>query len=144
MAAMTADLIVRSYRDEDEEQVVALWAIALPSRSPWNEPYGAIRRKVAEGDDLFLVGELDRQVVATVMAGYDGHRGWIYSVAVAPACRRRGYAGTMIREAERRLRAAGCPKINLQVLGSNREVVALYEKLGYVVEDRISMGKPLP
>ena len=77
------------------------------------------------------------------MAGYDGHRGWLYAVAVLPAYRRDGIASALIREAERRLLALGCPKINLQVVAANASTAAFYEKLGYAVEERISMGKPL-
>lgn len=141
---MQSAALIRTYADADEEQVVALWdAEARPSRKPWNVPRDSIRRKLAVGPELFLVAERDGTVVGTVMAGYDGHRGWIYSLVVDPRFRRRGIARALMAEAERRLRDLGCPKINLQVEVSNRDVVALYEKLGYAVEDRISMGKPL-
>jgi len=91
---------------------------------------------------MFLVAEVDGKVVGTTMAGYDGHRGWIYSVAVEESHRRRGIATAMIREAERLLKDAGCPKVNLQVMPDNPGAVALYQSLGYAVEDRVSMGKP--
>ena len=77
------------------------------------------------------------------MAGYDGHRGWIYSVAVDPAHRRKGVASALMKHAEARLTERGCVKLNLQIIGTNQAVVAFYEALGYAVEDRISMGKPL-
>jgi ribosomal protein S18 acetylase RimI-like enzyme len=83
------------------------------------------------------------RVVATVMAGYDGHRGWINYLAVAPDCQRQGLGGQIMAEAERRLRAAGCPKINLQVRTSNAGVIAFYRSIGYVLDDVVSLGKRL-
>jgi ribosomal protein S18 acetylase RimI-like enzyme len=77
------------------------------------------------------------------MGGYDGHRGWIYSLAVSPPARRRGIGTALMRHAERELAARGCPKVNLQVLASNSGTVEFYKKLGYVVEERVSMGRLL-
>ena len=102
-----------------------------------------IRRKLAVQPVLFLVGEWRGQVVATVLAGYDGHRGWVHLVAVDPRCRRRGFGTAVMAEAERRLAGLGCPKVNLQVRASNEAVVAFYQRLGYAVEPRVSMGKRL-
>jgi ribosomal protein S18 acetylase RimI-like enzyme len=94
--------------------------------------------------DLFFVALINGIVVGTVMGGYDGHRGWIYSLAVSPETRRRGIGTALMRHAEQELARRGCPKINLQVLASNAGVVAFYQKLGYAVEERVSMGKVLP
>jgi len=135
-------LSVRPYRDNDEADVVALWRAAFPDESARNQPLAIIRHKRDVQPELFLVGEADAQVVATLLAGYDGHRGWVYHVAVATRMRRSGYGRSMMLAAEERLRALGCAKLNLQVNRANAEVVAFYEALGYVVEDRISMGKP--
>lgn len=135
-------MIIRAFRQEDEAAVVALWNVSLTAR-PWNEPLAAIRRKLAIQREMFLVAEVEGHVVGTTMAGYDGHRGWIYSVAVDPNHRRRGIATSLIREAERLLKAVNCPKINLQVMPNNRGAVALYQSLGYAIEDRVSMGKPM-
>jgi ribosomal protein S18 acetylase RimI-like enzyme len=135
-------MMVRPYLEADEEAVVALWracALVVPS----NDPFEDIRRKLAVQRDLFLVGTLDGRVVATVMAGYDGHRGWINYLAVAPDHRRRGLGGLLMAAAERALAARGCPKINLQVRAGNERVVAFYERLGFTVEPRISLGKHL-
>jgi hypothetical protein len=77
------------------------------------------------------------------MAGYDGHRGWLYSVAVSPVHRRVGVGSALIREAEKRLLALGCHKINLQIVLANYSVAAFYRKLGYAIEERISMSKPI-
>lgn len=134
---------IRPFQDHDAPAVVALWRAAFPSAPARNDPLAVIRQKREVQPDLFLVGEAEGRIVATVIAGYDGHRGWVYHVAVAADARRHGYGRAMMAAAEERLRALGCPKLNLQVNRSNAEVVAFYEALGYVVEDRISMGKVL-
>jgi ribosomal protein S18 acetylase RimI-like enzyme len=137
------DLEIRPYRETDEVDVVALWALAFPETRPWNQPREYIRRKLAVQRELFLVGALGGRVVATVLAGYDGVRGWIYHLAVEPGRRRHGVGRAMMAAAEERLRALGCPKINLQILSANAEVVAFYERIGYALEDRVSMGRRL-
>lgn len=134
---------IRPCELQDEPAVVALWQTVLPSNQPWNEPRRAFHRKLRAADGLFYVGECDDQIVATLAAGYDGVRGWGYSLAVHPDFRRRGFARRIVDETEKRLHARGCPKINLQVRGDNRRVVGFFEKLGYRVEDRVSLGKPL-
>ena len=121
---------VRAYRDDDEHAVVALWDTCFPDRRTWNQPREIIRRKRAVQPDLLLVGTLGARVVATVVVGWDGHRGWLYHLAVASDCRRRGFGVQMVREAESRLRALGCPKVNLQIHAANREVVAFYARGG--------------
>ena len=128
---------------EDEREVAALWLRIFSDARGANPPDDNLRRKLEFQGELFLVGELGGAVVGTVMAGYDGHRGWIYRLAVAPECRSRGFARALMAEAEARLRKIGCPKVNLQVRGGNSEVVCFYEKLGFAVEDRVSMGKRL-
>src|SRR5262249_15304646 len=120
---------------------VAFWDACFPDGRAWNQPSAIIRRKRAVQPDLLLVGTLGARVVATVVVGWDGHRGWLYHLAVASDWRRRGVGARMVREAESRLRTLGCPKVNLQIYGANREVVAFYERVGYEVEDRVSMGK---
>lgn len=93
--------------------------------------------------DLFLVGELDGRIIAAVMAGYDGHRGWLYYLGVLPEHRRSGYGRVIVAEAERLLRLEGCPKLNLQVRTSNLEVIEFYRRLGFAIDDVASMGKRL-
>lgn len=110
---------------------------------PWNDPYADIRRKLQTQPELFLVGTLDGQLVSTVMAGYEGHRGWINYLAVAPGRRRQGIGRRMMQAAEARLRALGCPKINLQVRSSNLGVIEFYRKIGFSVDDVVSLGKRL-
>jgi ribosomal protein S18 acetylase RimI-like enzyme len=133
---------IRPYRPADEDSVVALWVRCDLAR-PWNDPRKDIRRKLAVRADLFLVGELDGAVVGTVMVGYDGHRGWINYLGVDPACRRRGLGRALMAEAERLLRQAGCPKINLQVRTSNAEAIEFYRRIGFALDDVVSLGKRL-
>ena len=133
---------IRCYNLDDEKAVVALWQRCDLVR-PWNDPHRDIQRKLGVRPDLFLVGIVEGQVVATVMAGYEGHRGWLNYLAVAPEFQRRGYGRAIIAEAERLLRKAGCPKINLQIRTSNEGVIEFYRRLGYAVDNVVSMGKRL-
>lgn len=133
---------IRAFRPEDEHAVVSLWERCGLLR-PWNDPRKDIARKLRVDADLFLVGIDGSEVVATVMAGYEGHRGWVNYLAVAPERRGAGLGRRIMEEAERRLRAVGCPKINLQVRGDNREAIDFYRAVGYVEDDVVSMGKRL-
>lgn len=134
---------IRPFADGDAADVAALWGEVFPDRRGWNQPRAYIARKCATQRELFLVGEADGRVIATVLAGYDGVRGWIYHLAVAPALRRQGHGAALMRAAEAALAARGCPKVNLQVVAENGAVVRFYERLGYAVEPRVSMGKEL-
>ena len=136
-------LTIRPFRDHDEPGVTALWTCCFPDNPPRSAPALMLAQKRRVQRELFLVGLVEERVVATVMGGYDGHRGWVYAVATDPAFRRRGYARSLLHAVERRLARLGCPKLNLQVRASNQAVVEFYEALGYSVEERISMGKEL-
>jgi ribosomal protein S18 acetylase RimI-like enzyme len=122
-------------------EVVALWTEIFRYDAAHNRPELVIDKKLAVHDDLFFVALVDNAVVGTIMAGYDGHRGWLYSLAVSPSCRRRGIGSELIAHAERALIGMGCVKINLQILKTNKSVMEFYTKLGYAEEKRISMGK---
>jgi ribosomal protein S18 acetylase RimI-like enzyme len=124
--------------------VKALWEEVFPDDPPRNGAEISIAAKAKEHPELFLLALDGERVIGSVMAGYDGHRGWLYRVAVAKTHRHRGVGAALIREAEARLWALGCVKINLQVRGTNQAVAAFYQNLGYVMEDRISMGKVAP
>jgi ribosomal protein S18 acetylase RimI-like enzyme len=137
------ELLIRTYEARDEASVTALWRGVFPDDPPWNDPKFVIPRKLATQPELFLVGELEGTVAATVVAGFDGFRGWIYHLAVAPEHRRKGFARVLMSEAEFRLRQLGCPKVNLQVRANNAEVIELYRHLGYQIEERVSFGKRL-
>ena len=132
---------IRNFQTADRQQVVALWNDVFNNPTGRNEPHGAIDRKEAMNDNLFFVGLEEDKIIGTVMAGYDGHRGWLYSVAVAKDKRKGGFGSQLVRHAEQVLAELGCPKINLQILADNAEVVAFYESLGFRCEERISMGK---
>lgn len=110
---------------------------------PWNNPHRDIQRKLGVQPELFLVGCLTDRIIATVMAGYDGHRGWINYLAVHPNNQHTGIGKHMMDEAEIRLRAIGCPKINLQVRRTNAKVFEFYRKIGYKLDDVVSLGKRL-
>jgi ribosomal protein S18 acetylase RimI-like enzyme len=134
---------IRPYADSDEAAVAELWRQVFPGSPSWNHPETDIQRKLSVQRELFLVAALGSEIVGTAMAGYDGHRGWVYYVAVSPRHRRQGIGTALMNNVEQRLASLGCPKLNLQVRASNHEVVSFYENLGYAVEERISMGKRL-
>lgn len=123
--------------------VAALWGEAFGYTEARNVPARSIARKEAWADGLFWVATDADDVLGTVMAGYDGHRGWIYSLAVRPDLRRRGIGSALLARAEAELTALGCMKINLQLLASNSETAAFYHAHGYRIEPRISMGKAI-
>lgn len=133
---------IRSYQAPDESAVVALWHDCGLTR-PWNDPQKDIARKMTEHPELFLVGTVDGMLMATIMIGYEGHRGWVNYLAVAPAYRQQAIGRRLMDEAEQRLLALGCPKINLQVRSSNEAVLAFYRRLGYVQDEAVSLGKRL-
>lgn len=137
-----AEIPLRPFRPGDEPAVIALWHACGLVR-PQNDPARDIARKLKVNPELFVVAERDGVIIGTVMAGYEGHRGWINYLAVAPGRQRIGIGRQLMVEAERLLRAAGCPKINLQVRPDNRAAVAFYERLGFSVEGAISLGKRL-
>lgn len=139
---MTRGLEIRPFHENDEPAVVRLWAECGLVR-PWNDPKRDVQRKLRLQRELFLVGCLDDRVIASVMAGYEGHRGWVNYLAVDPAYRRRGYARTMMEYVERKLDDLGCPKINLQIRGDNLEATAFYRALGFLEDDVLSFGKRL-
>jgi len=133
---------IRSFQPIDEAAVVQLWKDCNLVVS-WNDPLRDIRRKLRVQPELFLVGVASGELIATVMAGYDGHRGWLNYLAVAPRFRRKGLGRKMVAEAEARLRLMGCPKINIQIRTSNTEVIEFYRRIGFTPDDVVSMGKRL-
>jgi ribosomal protein S18 acetylase RimI-like enzyme len=130
---------IRRFQKKDEQAVIRLW-VDCELVVPWNNPELDIRRKVEFQPELFFVGELDGRIVASVMAGYEGHRGWINYLAVLPEYRRKGLGEKMMRHAEHVLRDWGAPKINLQIRETNREVIQFYEAIGYKAEPIVNMG----
>ena len=133
---------IRAFGEADRAQVVSLWE-RCGLIVPWNDPHADIDRKLQVQPELFLVGEIDGSVVATAMGGYDGHRGWVFYLAVEPAHRRRGLGREIMERLEGLLRERGCPKINLEVRRSNLDVVRFYERIGYRDNDVVGLGKRL-
>lgn len=134
---------IRRYKPDDEAAVVAIWMASFGYTAPHNDPHLSIARKVAFQSELFFVAVIDEMVVGTVMGGYDGHRGWIYSLAVADGMRGEGIGTSLVKHVENELRELGCVKVNLQALEENEVVVAFYERLGFGIERRINLGKTL-
>jgi ribosomal protein S18 acetylase RimI-like enzyme len=131
--------LIRPYAAADKDQLVAFWRTVFPDDPPHNEPARVIEAKLKVDEFLFVAAE-GAAVVGSVMAGYDGHRGWLYSVAVHPSARRQGLGTRLVHYALEQLGNLGCIKVNLQVRASNSEVVAFYRALGFRIEERISMG----
>ena len=134
-------MIIRQYTPEDHDAVTALWQACFSYPAPHNNPADSIRRKMAREDGLFFVAQVPERVAGTVMAGWDGHRGWIYSLAVDPEFRGRGIGSALVEHAVAVLEGLDCPKVNLQVMPGNGGVIGFYEKLGFNTEERVSMGR---
>ncbi len=139
---MEYKLLIRPYCNSDESEVIDLW-VNCDLVIPANNPHRDIERKLCVNPELFLVGLLNKTMVATCMAGYEGHRGWINYLAVSPQYRRQGIATQIMKAAEKRLKATGCPKINLQIRTTNTAVIKFYERIGYSSDHVIGMGKRL-
>lgn len=133
---------VRVFQTDDTEAVVELWEKCGLLRA-WNDPRLDILRKQSVGAELFLVGSVNDVIVASVMGGYDGHRGWMNYLAVDPQHRKGGFARLIVTALERRLVAVGCPKVNLQVRTDNTSVLEFYRQIGYSVDEVTSLGKRL-
>jgi ribosomal protein S18 acetylase RimI-like enzyme len=138
----STDLSVRVFSPMDTEAVIALWHDCDLTR-PWNDPYHDIARKLSVQPQMFLVAVDRDAIVGSVMAGYDGHRGWVNYLAVAPSHRRYGIARMLMQHVEEMLKAMGCPKINLQIRANNEAVVGFYRAIGYHVDEVTSMGRRL-
>jgi ribosomal protein S18 acetylase RimI-like enzyme len=137
------EMKIRPFEIADSAAVEQLWKEVFPDDPPHNAPRKVIREKMSVQKELFFVAEDDGSIIGTVVSGYDGHRGWLYAVAVKPAFRRRGVGRKLIEHAVAALSRMGCPKVNLQVRSTNADVIAFYQKLGFTTEDRVSMGKKL-
>lgn len=133
---------IRPFQPEDESAVVALWEQCLLTR-PWNDPHKDIARKLKIQPELFLVGAESGALVATVMAGYEGHRGWVNYLAVAPAFRGRGFGRALMDRVEQLLLEMGCPKVSLLIRSTNADVVEFYRHIGYAQDEVITLGKRL-
>jgi ribosomal protein S18 acetylase RimI-like enzyme len=134
---------ITTYKESDAKEVAELWRVVFSDAPAHNVPEEDIRRKMEVQPELFFVSRIDGDLAGTAMAGYDGHRGWVYYVATHPKYRRQGVGRALMERVEDALRKIGCPKLNLQVRSNNYEAVTFYRRLGYDIEDRVSMAKKL-
>jgi ribosomal protein S18 acetylase RimI-like enzyme len=144
-AIVSAGLRIRVVEPADLEALAALWHEVFPEyrdpTKPQRDPRANIERKLAQRDGLFWLAEGGEGIVGTAMAGYDGHRGWLYSVGVHPRVRRSGLARALVAHAEAALAKRGCPKINLQVMTANESAQAFWRAVGYAPDLVVSFGK---
>jgi ribosomal protein S18 acetylase RimI-like enzyme len=136
------EMIIRQYSPADREAVINLWKTCNLTKS-WNNPEQDINRKLKDSPELFLVGTINDIIFSSVMAGYDGHRGWIYYLAVVPEYRKQGLGNQIMAAAEEKLLDIGCPKIDLMVRKNNPDVITFYEKIGYGHDEVVTMSKRL-
>jgi len=131
---------IRPFVIEDTDAVLEVWSLAGMT-TPERNPRADIQKKLRHSPESCFVGVLEGRVVATVMVGYDGHRGWIYSLAVKPDLQRKGIGSQMMEHVENWLRQHGCPRAKLQIDEARSDVAGFYEKLGYEVQPLVSMAK---
>ena len=131
--------LARRFRPEDRDQVIALWSRVFPDDPPHNAPGLMLLKKLAV-DEMVFVAEQENVIAGACMAGYDGHRGWLYAVAVLPEFRGSGVGRQLVQCASAALKEIGCIKVNIQIRAGNTEVLEFYQRLGFHEEDRISMG----
>jgi ribosomal protein S18 acetylase RimI-like enzyme len=133
---------IRAYKQKDQEGVIRLWEdcnIVVP----WNNPIEDIKRKLKVNPELFLVGESEGKIIASLMGGYEGRRGWINNLAVSPEYQKKGLGRKIVNHVELLLKEMGCPKINLQVRTTNTKVIAFYNAIGYNDDHVLSLGKKI-
>ena len=130
---------IRQFCESDRTDLIKLWHTVFPDDPPHNEPSKVIEAKLAI-DKLIFIAEHEGLMIGACMAGYDGHRGWLYAVAVLKEQRRSGAGAALVKQAIQALKVMGCIKVNLQIRATNTEVAAFYESLGFVIEERLSMG----
>jgi len=133
---------IRPFSPTDESAVIHLWNQCELTR-PWNDPRKDIQRKLGTQPELFFVGDYNGTLIASVMAGYDGHRGWVNYLAVDPVHQGKGFGRVLMQHVEESLLALGCPKLNLQIRSSNHAVQQFYQRLGYSTDEVVSFGKRL-
>ena len=130
---------IRKYQHQDKHSLIELWKNVFPNNPPHNEPSKMIDEKLAV-DDLIFVAEDSGSIIGACMAGYDGHRGWLYAIGVLPEHRRKHVGTQMVDFAMQALKTRGCKKVNLQIRSTNTKVASFYRSLGFATEDRLSMG----
>ncbi|MGH1470269.1 MAG: GNAT family acetyltransferase [Cellvibrionaceae bacterium] len=133
---------IRQFTLLDKDQVISLWE-ECGLTAPWNDPEKDIQRKMKVNPELFFVVKEESKILGTIMCGYDGHRGWVYYLAVCPQNRKKGIGRKLMSHAEQTLKENGCPKINLQVRNTNSAVLEFYKAIGYQVDEAVGLGKRL-
>ena len=136
------NFIIRSYRESDKKDIIQLWQECGLVVS-WNDPQRDIERKLSVHPKLFLIGLVNDEIITTAMVGYEGHRGWVNYLAVKPKFQRQGIAKQMMKEAEHRLLKMRCPKLQVQIRNTNDGVIKFYQKLGYLQDEVVNLGKRL-
>ena len=130
---------IRQFCESDRSDLIKLWNAVFPDDPSHNEPSKVIEAKLAI-DNLIFIAEHEGLIIGACMAGYDGHRGWLYAVAVCNEQRRSGVGSALVQHAIQALKVMGCIKVNLQIRATNTQVTTFYESLGFVIEERLSMG----
>ena len=130
---------IRKFQESDKDSLIRLWQAVFSDDPPHNEPSRVIEAKLRV-DDLIFVAEASGEIIGASMAGYDGHRGWLYAVAVDPTHRRGGTGAKLVKYSLQALKQLGCIKVNLQIRSTNTGVAEFYQSLGFSVEERMSMG----
>ena len=134
---------IRNYHQSDKESVISLWKEVFNPNKHHNDPEVAINMKNKHNDNLFFVAEEGNHIIGSIISGFDGHRGWLYSLAVHPKYRRKGIGTSLVNKALDELENLGCLKVNLQINSDKKTVIDFYEKIGFLIEERISMGKKM-
>ncbi len=134
--------IFRKFEKKDTDAIIDLWS-ACNLIVPWNNPKKDINRKLSIKDDLFIIGEVNAKIIASAMAGYDGHRGYIYYLAVLPEYQKKGIGTSLLSLVEKKLYKFGCPKINLFVRNTNIKVKNFYKMNKYEMQDSEIYAKRL-
>ena len=133
---------IRQFVPNDTNRVIFIWEQCDLVRN-WNNPNFDIRRKLNFQKELFFVGLLNDEIIATAMFGYDGHRGWLNYFAVLPNFQKRGFGRQLMTYGEMALIERGCPKLNLQIRNDNTKAINFYQKVGYKEDAAVSFGKRL-
>ncbi|MFT7458820.1 MAG: ribosomal protein S18 acetylase RimI-like enzyme [Planctomycetota bacterium] len=130
---------IRKLDIAERDELASFWRKAFPDDPSHNDPVKVIAEKLAV-DDLIFVAEENNIIIGACMAGYDGHRGWLYAVAIEHKLRRKGIGKELVTFAIACLKELGCGKVNLQIRKGNEQAEDFYKSLGFITEERISMG----
>ena len=138
----SSNFAIRQFAPNDTNRVIFIWEQCDLVRK-WNNPNFDIQRKLNFQKELFFVGLLNDEIIATAMFGYDGHRGWLNYFAVLPNFQKRGFGKQLMTFGEMALIERGCPKLNLQIRNDNTKAINFYQKVGYKEDAAVSFGKRL-